>query len=352
MGCAVAGALAPRTASADLVPIESGSWTIALLPDTQHYADKYPQHYNAQTTWLAEHAKTHNIRFVLHEGDITNANTERQWDNALHSMNILNDVVPYAMAIGNHDCGMHGGSADRTTHFNDPKYFGPGSAYAKQKTVGGFFAKDKTDNSFHTFDDGKRDWLILALEWAPRDEVVEWAQGVLKSHPNHQAMLVTHAYMYYDDTRYDWAAKEKSQTWNPHAYAMMKNPSETANDGEQLWKKLIEPHKNFRFAFNGHVIGDGTGFLSSRGKHGNVVHQMLANYQFKHEGGDGDMRLIEFKPDGNSLTVRTYSPVLNRYDKAPDQQFAIKMDEPYAMPPSVKKKKRAAAPKEAAKATS
>ena len=98
------------------------------------------------------------------------------------------------------------------------------------------------------------------------------------------------------------------------------------------------------------VVGDGTGFLSSKGTHGNVVHQMLANYQFNHEGGDGDMRLVEFKNDVNSLTVRTYSPVLNRYNEAPDQQFALKMDEPYVMPPSANKRKHHVSPKRPAKA--
>ena len=264
-------------------------------------------------------------------------------------MNILNGVVPYAMSTGNHDCGSHGSAANRETYFNDPRYFGPGSAYARQQTVGEFFEWDKTDNSFHTFSDGKRDWLILALEWAPRDAVVAWANKVVEAHPDHLVMLVTHAYMYHDDTRYDWAVKREKQSWSPYSYALMKNPNETTNDGQQLWERLVAPHKNFRLTFNGHVIGDGTGFLSSKGKHGNVVHQMLANYQFKHEGGDGDMRLVEFKGDGNGMQVRTYSPVLRRYDTDPDQTFAIKMDEPYVMPPSVKKRKQPAAPKDDAK---
>jgi hypothetical protein len=110
---------------------------------------------------------------------------------------------------------------------------------------------------------------------------------------------------------------------------MAKLPGDTQNDGEQLWQKLVSRHKNFRFTFNGHVLVDGTGFLSSRGENGNVVHQMLANYQFKENGGNGDMRLLEFKPDGNTVEVRTYSPHLDRFDTAFDQQFTLKMSEPF-----------------------
>lgn len=323
-GC---GAILPRFVRAEAQPIDKDSWTLVLLPDTQVYARKYPQHYDAQTKWIVDHAGSHNIRFVLHEGDITDNNITPQWDNALRSMSKLDGKVPYGMAAGNHDYGSRGSATDRESQFNDAKYFGPGSAYAKQPTVGGFFEDSKTDNSFHTFRGGDRNWIAIALEWAPRDAVVEWANDVVADHPKHNAILVTHAYMYNDDTRYDWANKGPAQTWNPHAYGVAKLPGETVNDGQQLWDKFVSRHPNFRFAFNGHVLGDGTGFQSSVGKRGNVVHQILANYQFNVEGGQGDMRLLEFKPDGNTVAVRTYSPVLDRYDTRPDQQFELRMDE-------------------------
>jgi hypothetical protein len=327
MAASACSTILPGRLYAEALPIERGSWTLVLLPDTQVYARLFPQHYDAQTRWIAQHVRSHNIRCVLHEGDITDNNVAPQWDNALHSMKLLDGVLPYAMAPGNHDYGPNGHATDRNSQFNDAAYFGPGSAYASQPSVGDFFESHKTDNSYHTFNSGDDDWLVLALEWAPRNEVVDWANRIVEKHPDHLVMLVTHAYMYNDDTRYDWATKGNTQAWNPHSYGVAKLPSETVNDGQQLWDKLVSRHKNFRFAFNGHVLGDGTGFLSSTGGHGNVVHQVLANYQFKHEGGQGDMRLLEFNKDRNTVEVRTYSPVLDRYDSAPDQQFTLKMDQ-------------------------
>ncbi len=325
IGAAACGSLWPSRTLAEALPIEPGSWTLVLLPDTQVYARLYPQHFDAQTRWIVQHVRSHNIRCVLHEGDITDNNVVPQWDNALRSIKALDGVVPYALAPGNHDYGPNGNGADRHSRFNDAAYFGPGSAYAAQPSAGGFFEPDKTDNAYHTFRAGDGDWLVLALEWAPRDEVVAWANEIVAAHPRHLAMLVTHAYMYNDDTRYDWAAKGAAQKWNPHSYGVAKLPAATVNDGQQLWDKLVSRHANFRFTFNGHVLGDGTGFLSSTGKHGNVVHQMLANYQFNTEGGQGDMRLLEFKAGGNTVAVRTYSPVLDRYDTAPDQQMTLTM---------------------------
>jgi hypothetical protein len=56
------------------------------------------------------------------------------------------------------------------------------------------------------------------------------------------------------------------------------------------------------------------------------VHQILANYQFNAQGGQGDMRLLEFKADGETVVVRTYSPVLDRYNTASNQQFTLNMN--------------------------
>ncbi|QDU89078.1 Calcineurin-like phosphoesterase [Pirellulimonas nuda] len=321
----VAAAVGDASGQADRV--SDGSWTLAVLPDTQVYAESYPQHFDAQTNWIVDNQDSRNIRFVLHEGDVTNRNTAVQWDNAKRSLSILDGQVPYAVAPGNHDYGPGGNAADRDSHFNKPGYFGPESPYATQPNVGGFFQPGKTDNSFHTFEAGGKDWLVLALEFGPRDTVIDWANQVVSQHPDHLVMLLTHAYMYFDETIYDWDAKGPAQSWNPHAYGVASQPGETVNDGQDLWEKLVSKHKNFRITFNGHVLGDGAGYQSSKGDHGNVVHQMLANYQFKSQGGMGDMRLLEFRDDGETVVVRTYSPVLDRHDRAFDQEFTINLNE-------------------------
>lgn len=319
--------LSAGVASAQVEPIAEGSWTLVVLPDTQIYAQEFPQHFDAQTLWIVDHARSHNIKYVLHEGDVTNRNTTEQWENALESLSVLDGKVPYAIAPGNHDYGPGGNGATRESLHNDPRYFGPGSPYATQPSIGGFFEEAKTDNSWHTFEAGGKKWLVLALEWGPRDEVVEWAGEIVESHPDHDAMLVTHAYMYSDDTIYDWETKGPQQSWNPHAYALEKTTGTSVNDGQQLWDKLVSKHAGFRLTFNGHVLNDGTGIRATPGEHGAPVYQILANYQMNKEGGMGDLRLLEFKADGKTVVVRTYSPVLDRHDKRPSQQFQLDLEE-------------------------
>ena len=254
-------------------------------------------------------------------------------------MDVLNGFVPYAIAPGNHDYGGQG--QNRTTLFDNgvagQNYYGVGSPYAAQPSIGGFYTGDgpgKTDNSWHTFSANGENWLVVALEWGPRDAVVQWADQVVTDHPDYNTILVTHAYMYYDDTIYDWATKGSSQSWNPHSYGIQNLPG-GVNDGQELWDKLVKKHENMKFVFNGHVLGDGTGKRATLGDNGNVVHQILANYQFNVQGGQGDMRVLEFKPDGETVVVRTYSPVLDRYNTAADQEFTLNLNQIPPPPPPI-----------------
>jgi Calcineurin-like phosphoesterase len=322
---------APGGTGSAVIPIDPGSWTLVLMPDTQHYSESYPAHFTAQTQWIKNNAAALNIKYVLHEGDIVNVpNSSPQWVNARTSLDVLNGAVPYALAAGNHDYGISGSA--RTTLFDNgvagQNYFGVGTPYAAQTSIGGFYQGDglhKTDNSWHTFNANGQDWIVVALEYGPRNQVVQWADQVIADHPNHNAILVTHAYMYFDDTIYDWVTKGSSQSWSPH-YSGFQNLPGATNDGQELWDKTVKKHENFKFVFNGHVLSDGAGKRATYGDNGNVVHQILANYQMNAQGGQGDMRLLEFKADGETVVVRTYSPVLDRYNTNADQSFSLNMN--------------------------
>ncbi len=281
------------------MPFVEGAFTIAVLPDTQGYAEDFPETFLAQTAWLAENKAERNIVFTLHLGDITDDNNEAQWAVAAQAMSRLDGVIPYAMCLGNHDIGPKGWTFTRETLFN--QYF-PLSKYRNTSTLGGVFGgePERMDNSYHLFSAGGRDFIVLALEFAPRDAVVDWANSVFAAHPDRWGILITHAYLYYDDTRYDWAAKGKSQMWSPHAYKVAKEAGQ-GNDGEELWRKLVSRHPKMLFVLNGHVLNDGLGRLESKGASGNTVHQLLVNFQMKPRLGEGYLRLLEFLPDGTTV---------------------------------------------------
>jgi hypothetical protein len=222
-------------------------------------------------------------------------------------MKRLDGVVPYAIAPGNHD-GL-GSPTIETELFN--AHF-PVREYQGRATFGGVFESNKLDNSYHFFRAGGIDWLVLAYEFGPRDEVLAWANQVVASHPGHKVILVTHTHIYSDDTLHGSSA---THYWAPKSYGR-------PNDPTDVWEKFIRRHANIVFVFNGHVLNDGAGRLVGVGDHGNKVYQMLANYQMYPSGGAGFLRLIECDPGRDRFTVQSYSPYWDFFLSWEKQQFA------------------------------
>lgn len=303
--------------------IRKGSFTIAVLPDTQNYSENYPEIYLAQTKWIAENRAARNIACVLHLGDITNHNAESEWENAVQAMKTLDGQLPYFLVLGNHDYSDRGGCSDRTTLANN--YF-PVSHFQNQATFGGTYDQepDRIENSYHLFEAERRKFIVLALEFGPRGDVVRWANEVMGRYQDREAILITHAYMYFDDTRYDWAKVGSTQSWNPHSYPLAKQADDVC-DGEELWNKLVSRHKNFILTLNGHVLNDGLGRLSSVTPDGRTIHQMLVNFQMRPNGGDGWLRLLEFQADKQTVQVVDYSPTLKQHNQSPQNQFELKL---------------------------
>lgn len=296
-----------------------GSWSLILLPDPQNYSSDLPGLFTLQTHWIVKNKEKLNIRYVLTLGDLTNGDTDREWKNVRAAMEELNGQVPYALVAGNHDYTPHGNVGVGKSGLN--KFF-PVEEFKKWPTYGGVMKEGEVTNSYHLFTAGGTDWIILALEWSPRNETIQWANDVLAKYPKRKAILATHAYLYSDSTRYDFAVKKETQTWNPHTYAT----GSPANDGEELWQKLVRKH-NFAFTFNGHVCNTSncSGFLASKNDLGTTTFQMLVDYQARPLGGEAYLRILEFLPDGKTVQVKSYSPLSGQYIVDPANQFRFSM---------------------------
>ena len=293
------------------LPFVKGSTTLAILPDTERYSDDYPQYFEAQTKWIAENHKTRNIAYAVHLGDITQRNAPAHWEVARKCFKMLEGRVPYVLTLGNHDYDDNAPKRE-TTRVNE--YF-PLAVIRKWPTFGGVHETGKLDNSYHLLTIGRRKWIILSLECGPRNEVVAWANKVLTNNPGRLAILVTHAYLFRNNVRYDHT--KGKQRASPHGWG---------NDGQELWDKLVRRHRNMMIVLSGHVSTGGLGYLASKGDHGNTVHQMMVDYEKMRGGGQAYMRLLEFLPDGKTVQVRTYSPAtkLTRTSKLEEFTFKLK----------------------------
>jgi 3',5'-cyclic AMP phosphodiesterase CpdA len=309
---------------------EDGRWSVIVLPDTQGYTNTCPEVFIKQAEWIAHNRDARNIKFVLHEGDITNHNTHGEWLSARQAiLHIRRAGIPVVMVPGNHDVHRVHKPGERYRLMNE--HFSWGQFRLRGRS--GVRESGHVENLWYDIDTPWGPFIIIGLEFFPGDEILDWANKTAARFPDHHAVLLTHAYLYHDDTRYDWPAKGKTQEAGVGAYAYAEKPG-TGNDGEQMWRKLVSKHKNFRFVFSGHVLGDGTGYLVSKGEHGNEVHQMMINYQPGVEpnrgpGGGGFLRVLEFQPDGKTIKVSSYSPYLDQWLSEPDQRFTITLNEPF-----------------------
>lgn len=304
--------------SLDEPPAASSAWTLAAIPDSQCYHRGHLEGFFAQTRWIAAQRERLDIRFAAHLGDVVDDNSAAQWDAARRAMSALDGVVPYGFALGNHDYG-EGGSADsRETGLHEAFDV---EALAAQPTFGGAFESARADNTFHVLEAGGEGWIVLLLEFAPRDPVVAWAHETLAAHADRHAIVVTHAYLWSDGTRYD-AASRADQLWAPHTYGLARLPG-GANDGESLWRKLISRHANVRLVLCGHAMGEGSARHSSPGAGGATVHEILSNYQMLTRGGRGFLRLFRFTARPPSVQVETYSPLLRARRAERHQRFTL-----------------------------
>jgi len=294
------------------------AFEIVVLPDTQTYVEEYPDIYMNQMQWIADNKDR--FSFVAHVGDITQNNNDEEWEIAKQGFKLLDGKVPYAFALGNHDMGSEAGKfADIRNTSLANKYF----SAAKIQNLVASFPGGTVDNLLNEFEAGGQKWMVLSLEFGPRNKTIAWANKMITKYPDHNFIVVTHAHMYEDNTHH-----EGEDWWLPENYGIGEDTGEEApNNGGQVWEKLLKKHDNISMVFSGHILKSGVGTLVSKGEKGNKVYQMLANYQKGVEGsengGNGFLRIINVDPENQKIEVKTYSPILDKYKEEKEQQFSF-----------------------------
>jgi len=163
---------------------------------------------------------------------------------------------------------------------------------------------------------------VLGLEFGPRDAVLTWADGVLKAFPTKPAIIVTHAYLYGDGTRYDVAksgldsSQPNFQAFIPQSYYY--TPKEGSNDGKRFGRSSLCPTECAPGVL---WPRQRAARLTSLRPDGSRVHQMLSDYQWLHagtaddRGGSGFLRTLEFDYNKKEIRVQTYSPISTVHDR-------------------------------------
>lgn len=296
------------------------SASFVLLPDTQFYACRYPEIFQAQTEWILQAKEAEGVGIVVHTGDVVDdPSSAAQWQVAADAMHVLDGEVPYLMASGNHDIDL---SRD--------EYL---SAYFRQEDLLGarrdrfcFRYAERVTDAYALVELRNQRWLFLTLPFAPLDADIAWAGDVLRDHAAVPTVLLTHAYLYSDGLRYD-RNDDRDQKYHPDDYGLS-----DVNDGEDIWRKLVEPNENVKLVLSGHVLPDGTARAESEREDGSVVHEVLTNYQTCEacpcegvQGGNGYLRVFTLSEDHTTLSVRTYSPYLDASLADSENEFVLEL---------------------------
>ena len=311
---------------------DSDFFTLIVLPDTQGYADvrhrETQKHWPGigdqrgcffkQTEWIKKHQQKMNIAMVVHVGDITQTEHDEEWKIADGAFKTIDDHVPYILCSGNHDMGYS--PEHRKTGYSRKSSFGsyfPPSRFTKNPLYDSHFGNRKNlhfrkegeiENYYLFLEAGGMKFLILTLEFKPREQALAWANKVVAEHSDCRTIVVTHSYL---------TAKQGQRSVSDH-YPVK------GNSGESIWEKFVSQHKNISLVLSGHALENR---LTSRGKHGNEVHQVQADYWYfdipRIKAGSGFLRIMTFRPDKNTIEVQTYSPVLDEFLTRPKSKFSL-----------------------------
>ncbi|HET9485405.1 MAG TPA: metallophosphoesterase, partial [Xanthomonadales bacterium] len=281
-------------------------FTVVVLPDTQIYTIEgrnLERYFNDQTKWIRDNREAYNIVGVIHNGDIINNEPQLyQWNVADRAMKTLEtpepglaDGVPYGVGVGNHDNKLVGDNrVPDTTRFN--QFFGV-ARFANKSYYGGHHGS-RNDDSWFTFSAGGLDFVVVNLMYDldPDPAVIAWARGIFQMHPEAFGILNTHYLL------------GSGGGFGPQArmiYAALKDVP------------------NLKLMTGGHISAESR---RTDTFDGHTIHSMLADFQGRTDGGMGFMRIWEFSPATQTVSVRTYSPTLDRWETDADSEFTLDVD--------------------------
>ncbi len=294
-------------------------FTVAALPDTQYYTAQSRGAvigmFTAQTDWLVNNRVSRNVAYVAGLGDIvdhgdTNAGPSNlaEWLNATNALYRLENPVttglpqgiPYGNAVGNHDQSPNGDPNGTSAFYN--QFFGV-SHFAGRSYYGGNYGTNN-DNHFDLFSAGGLDFVVVFFEYdvSAASAILDWANNVLQTNLNRRAIVVS------------------------HYIGSPTTPSSFGSQGTLVYNAL-KGNPNLFLMLSGHVNGEGSRQDVFNGR---TITTLVSDYQFRANGGNGYMRLMEFSPSNSVIRVKSYSPWLNQYETDADSEFTV----PYAMQPA------------------
>lgn len=302
----------------ELVPT-GDEFMVVVIPDTQIYAQRFPETFDRHMRWIAEHADEYRIVFVTHVGDVVQtASSDNEWVAARAAYDWIDDAdIPHGFSIGGHDSSVRDGrefdnscspfahidcnSVDFIEHFGAPVYEG-------RDWFGG--ASPSGLSTYQRVEVDDRTLLFLHLPQDTPALEVEWAGEILDANPGAIAHLTTHRYLFdyrLTDVLPSPLSLLTAGRFTPLTYTLGGQTLMYIDglEADVLFRRLIAQHPNIWGVHCGHV--DAEFHQQSTNDAGLPVHEVLVDFQDMAGGGGGWLRLLRFRPADQRLDVITFS---------------------------------------------
>ena len=266
--------------------------TFAWLSDTQGYASTYPENLNTMTKWIVDNRERLNIQYVLQTGDIVNdPKREKEWSNVQTAFDAFIGKVPLFAIAGNHDIGG-------MVHFYTNFYaFMSHQNYTAYPTFGGEEAEGRRRYDLVTI--GHEKFMIIGTGYSLQPSDYDWLNSVLKQYSDRTAILVSHWYLNLKDEDYIADAL--------------------------LLHRVVAGNPNVRYVLCGHKHGlkhvEESYDDNADGTPDRIVQAIMVDYQALPNGGDGYLMLLTFNVVDRTVSITSYSPVLDDFNYYKDESI-------------------------------
>lgn len=275
-------------------------YSMALIGDIQSITYLHPEKLHYIYDWLVENADSKKIEMVIGLGDITDKDTDEEWELAKQEMQKLDGVVPYTIVRGNHDSfGQY------KNYFSYEEY---------KDTVDEAFSETML-SSYRKMTIGGVKYLFLNLDLTMSDSLIEWANAVIADNPDYNVIISTHIYL---GTNKKPLGESYQSSFDRYG---------VVNNGDEAWEKLYSQHENISMVICGHCPTDKIIVNQRQGVHGNTVTEMMVDPQGtdKAQEGVGLVAMLYFSNEGKTVDVEYYSTIKEAH-YLQDNQFRLEVE--------------------------
>lgn len=289
----------------DSVAINPRSHYVVVLGDIQSYTmgPEYMPYFKASMDWLLlQQSFFGNIDAVLQVGDVTNDNDETEWNRALLTLRSVAQRVPVIAVPGNHDYDCAKEADDNYKLIPSRSSSGFDShllPVASSMAVIDTYEAGSRHNAIYSLSIGGRRANVVALEFGPRREVVEWARRHIASNTSTDCYLLTH----------EWLTPkgELSQRDGWCDGVSQFSTDNSVMSPSEVFHAIVEPYDNVIAVICGHH--QFVRYLETPNAAGRPVPQMLFNLQYQENGGDGMLQLWELPEGSDSVYTYVYKTI-------------------------------------------